>query len=633
MHRILVLIGVLIFSLNVELVSQVKKGLGSKMLSKRAQDPHELLESLRGMSGVESISEIEKLIVIGTKTGDNVLLANCYDLLGDILTSVEQGSLAIHRYEDAIDYYKLAGDDNEMGVIYHKIGRIWLRNTQAVEASANFQFCLDLKVESSTKLLCQEGLADGLRVTLKKDQGVSLYQELIKVYTTENDSSSLVRIHAKLAKAFAQQQDRISRANSSYEQSQTYTNYNTSPSDYKELGESKEVIIQTQPNEEINLRNTQNDINFQLNKPDLVISENIKIADAYIQKEKYNEAQQVIDKSKDFIAANGVSPSQQSALLRQSADLTQKQGQFEEALADLRASDEQQKIANDLKQKEVENLLAILEGQRQVDLTRKDLTIWQKESALLENRVQNQRVLIGLLSLLLLGSLLAIYKIWKSNEAKRAANQLLQLKSLRAQMNPHFIFNVLNSVNQFISLNDERSANKYLSEVSKLMRMVLQDSQKDLIPLEDELEMIGLYLKLEHGRFRDRFEYNIQIDENLDRGRFQIPPMLIQPFLENAIWHGMRYREEKGMLDMSVKEVGQEVHIEIADNGIGRKNSAALKTKAQKEHKPVGLRNVTKRLELINKIYKQDYSISVEDHSDDLANPGTRVLVKIPKAA
>ncbi len=119
-------------------------------------------------------------------------------------------------------------------------------------------------------------------------------------------------------------------------------------------------------------------------------------------------------------------------------------------------------------------------------------------------------------------------------------------------MNPHFIFNTLNSVNNFISKNDERSANRYISDFSKLMRKVLELAQEDLISLEQEIEMLSLYLKLEHLRFKDKFEYKINVEELMDTSDILIPPMLVQPFIENAIWHGLRYKESNGKLFVNV---------------------------------------------------------------------------------
>jgi LytS/YehU family sensor histidine kinase len=182
-------------------------------------------------------------------------------------------------------------------------------------------------------------------------------------------------------------------------------------------------------------------------------------------------------------------------------------------------------------------------------------------------------------------------------------------------------------VNHFIAEQDERTANKFLSEFSQLMRLVLENSQEDFIPLFKEQEILALYLKLEHYRFRDKFDYRIDIDESINAEAIEVPPMLIQPYIENAVWHGLRYKEEKGMLILRFYQQDTTLMVEISDNGIGRKRSAALKTANQKKHNSTGLKNIQERLAIINKVYKADYRVTIEDLQP---GPGTRVHIALP---
>jgi LytS/YehU family sensor histidine kinase len=216
---------------------------------------------------------------------------------------------------------------------------------------------------------------------------------------------------------------------------------------------------------------------------------------------------------------------------------------------------------------------------------------------------------------------------YKNAVASKTANQLLALKSLRSQMNPHFIFNALNSVNQFVSQNDERTANKFLSEFSRLMRLVLENSQEDFIPLFKEEEIISLYLKLEHYRFRDKFDYEISMDENINKEAIELPPMLIQPYIENAVWHGLRYKESKGFLSVNFRMDSNVLVIEITDDGIGRKRSGELKTENQKKHESTGLKNIRERLGIINKVYKTNFQVEIGDGDNGV---GTRVKLSVP---
>jgi len=229
--------------------------------------------------------------------------------------------------------------------------------------------------------------------------------------------------------------------------------------------------------------------------------------------------------------------------------------------------------------------------------------------------------------MLLLG--VVAFLFYRSNKQQKLANNLLALKSLRSQMNPHFIFNALNSVNNFIAKSDERSANRYLSEFSTLMRSVLENSEEDYIPLSKELELLKLYTKLEHSRFSDKFTYEILVDGHIDVAAFQIPPMLLQPYIENAIWHGLRYKKEKGFLKINLKQKDKEtIIITIIDNGIGRKKSAALKTSNQKKQKSKGMGNIKKRIAILNDMYKDKVAVDISDLKDET---GTVVQFSLKK--
>jgi LytS/YehU family sensor histidine kinase len=198
-------------------------------------------------------------------------------------------------------------------------------------------------------------------------------------------------------------------------------------------------------------------------------------------------------------------------------------------------------------------------------------------------------------------------------------------------MNPHFIFNALNSVNSFIASNDERTANKYLSDFSQLMRTVLENSDEDFIPLRKEIELLELYTKLEHFRFKDKFDYKISVDENIDIDEFLIPPMLLQPYIENAVWHGLRYKSEKGHLEICISsKTTDEITIMIADDGIGRERSIDLKTDHQKKQNSKGMGNIKKRVAILNRMYKDKVNVFVDDFQE-MDDAGTKVVVTLKK--
>lgn len=192
-------------------------------------------------------------------------------------------------------------------------------------------------------------------------------------------------------------------------------------------------------------------------------------------------------------------------------------------------------------------------------------------------------------------------------------NKQIALQSLRREMNPHFIFNSLNSINQFIAQNNELEANRYLASYSKLMRNMMENSNKDFLPLSTEIEHLKEYLDLEHIRFSDKFDYTITVDNSIDKDVTLVPNMLIQPQLENAIWHGMRYKSTKGLIQIAITRKNNRIIIEINDDGIGLTKSKELKTKYQKKHISRGLKNTKERIALLNDLYKRDILCSINE--------------------
>ena len=273
----------------------------------------------------------------------------------------------------------------------------------------------------------------------------------------------------------------------------------------------------------------------------------------------------------------------------------------------------------------------MVEQQNRITSLESDRALSQSKYALTTERNKRQQLIIYSLIGGLILLLVTAYFMFKYIKQQRLANNLLALKSLRSQMNPHFIFNALNSVNSFIATNDERTANKYLSDFSQLMRSVLENSEEDFIPLKKEIELLQLYTKLEHFRFQDKFDYSIEVDETIDTEDFQIPPMLLQPYIENAVWHGLRYKTEKGHLKISIAPKSKdEITITITDDGIGRERSKALKTSHQKKQNSKGMNNIKKRVAILNEMYRDKVDVFIEDFQQ-LDDVGTKVIVTLKK--
>ena len=277
----------------------------------------------------------------------------------------------------------------------------------------------------------------------------------------------------------------------------------------------------------------------------------------------------------------------------------------------------------DLMNKKVELL------EKEKNINSKNIELLQQQQTLQFDKVKNRNNIIYILCFITLILVVVVYFIIRTVNEKRTANLKLEMKSLRSQMNPHFVFNALNSVNNFISQNDERAANRFLSDFAMLMRKVLNNAEADFIQLSEEISLLQHYLKLEHHRFKDAFEYSFTVDELLNTEQIQIPSMLVQPFVENAIWHGLRYLENKGTLEIKITHEQNNLVISIKDDGIGRTSSQQLKTKNQKNYHSIGIKNIYKRIAIIQQLYKIPVTINIQDAFQANENGHTGTIVTI----
>jgi ligand-binding sensor domain-containing protein len=208
----------------------------------------------------------------------------------------------------------------------------------------------------------------------------------------------------------------------------------------------------------------------------------------------------------------------------------------------------------------------------------------------------------------------------------------LENMALQAQMNPHFIFNCLNSIQQFIFEQDVLAANKYISSFARLIRVTLHNSSRPFISLADEVDYLSTYLSLEKMRFKEKMDYVIELDPAIDRDVWMLPPMLIQPYVENSIRHGIRHKTEgKGLVRIAMQQQEERLVVIIEDNGIGRRKARMFKTNEHIEYQSKGMSLTADRIRMMDALYKDTISVEVEDIEDrDGLSSGTRVVIKLP---
>ena len=236
-----------------------------------------------------------------------------------------------------------------------------------------------------------------------------------------------------------------------------------------------------------------------------------------------------------------------------------------------------------------------------------------------------------IVSIVLLSVLIGIVLILFSQKRKQKKElqtqntiAILEQKALQAMMNPHFVFNVINTIQYFIGINESKAANQILTGFARLMRKHLEICLKNSITLLDEIQYLNLYLSLEKLRFEDKMNYAINIDEDIESEEITIPSMIIQPFIENAVWHGLLPKEDVGYISVDFKYQEDTLFIKILDDGIGISNSK--KSKSAEKHTSRGLQLIHERISLLNKINKTSIQISQRQTGES----GTEVLISIP---
>ena len=581
-------------------------------------------------------------------TGNKQELSSSLRTLGEIYMYHEQYDLAITNFKDAL----AAQESNKTKVL---LGKAYVLNGNYESAISILQpLIMERNMVPYQRVELFEALGDANKELSNLKDAQNYYQQGLIIAEKNQISPKEIDLNSKIADAFAVE-NRVIEAEGFYQNS---LNLSKQVAPERLIQESEKVAdFYNQKNrydDEIQLRKRNLDELEQLPKNavasagqgistrDTVTSQriNYKIANAYIAQDKLDEAIPYLEKSiieadrDDDLVVQKDATRKLSEVYRYKGDYTKALESYQDYVAVVdslyvrkeqeisRAARFNREIAN------TQNRISSLEQERELSQSKYNLALTEQQ--LYEETSKRQKWIIYSLIFGIASMALTAFLYYRSNRQQKLANNLLALKSLRTQMNPHFIFNALNSVNNYIAKSDERSANRFLSEFSVLMRSVLENSEEDFIPLAKELELLELYVKLEHSRFSDKFDYEIDVDNKIDIDAFQIPPMLLQPYIENAIWHGLRYKEEKGFLKIGIRQVTNDMlEIRIEDNGIGRKKSAELKTTNQKKQKSKGMGNIKKRIQILNDMYKNRVEVSISDLNND--QTGTRVSLKLKK--
>ncbi|NQZ43768.1 MAG: histidine kinase [Flavobacteriaceae bacterium] len=595
----------------------------------------------------KSIDYVTRSIAVLGEQANKKALSESFTKLGEIYSFHEQYDLAISSLEDALLNRKSVATAL-------LLAEAFVSNGEFDQAETEYARLTQLKkMTPAQRVRLYEGQGNAALGKGETERALRFYREALTIAEKNQFTSEIIDLNSKIGDTYATENRNI-EAEGYYDNSLELSKQQNPERAIQESDKVADFYRRSNRyQDEIQLRKKNlRDLEKLPNKSfvasngisslDSITSQkiNYEIANAYIAQDQLSEAIPYLEKS-IVQANNGNDLVIQKDATRKLSEVYEYQGDFNRAFSTYQAYVKLVDSLYALKEQEIsriarlnrdilekQNRIASLEQDRELSQSKYDLAVTEQE--LFEETTRRQQWVIYSLLLGIALLAMAVYFFYRSGQQQKLANNLLALKSLRSQMNPHFIFNALNSVNNYIAQSDERSANRYLSDFSVLMRSVLENSEEDFIPLSKELDLLELYVKLEHSRFPDKFDYELQIDPAIAIESFQIPPMLLQPYIENAIWHGLRYREEKGYLKIEAEQIDAAVlRIRIADNGIGRKRSMALKTKNQMRQKSKGMGNIKKRIAILNDMYKNKIDVTIEDLLDD--GTGTLVVLNLKK--
>ena len=561
--------------------------------------------------------------------------AEAHELLGDIYVHWKQ-------YDLAISAYKISIQNAEKPSAKLKLAKAYLSNEDYQKSLSIYQNINEDELSNYEKTVLYEGIGDANLKIKDISTAITSYEDALGIAKKHLIAPKVTDLNSKIAQAYNEQGE-VNKAKGFFnnsldlakqenkkravEEQVKVAEFNSENADY-----DQEIVLRKQAIESIEdiVRDSviPNESSMTLQK------QTYKLGNAYLLNNdlenaipSFERSIEEADKKGDLVVGKDATRKLSEALI--------KKGDTDEGLAMI---ENYENIVDELyikKEQEISRAARfsrnLAEQQNRITSLESDRALSRSTYELTQERNKRQQLIIysligGLVLLLITG-----YLMYKYIKQQRLANNLLALKSLRSQMNPHFIFNALNSVNSFIATNDERTANKYLSDFSHLMRSVLENSEEDFIPLKKEIELLDLYTKLEHFRFQDKFDYSIEVDETINVEEFQIPPMLLQPYIENAVWHGLRYKTDKGHLKIAIQPKSKdEINVTITDDGIGRERSKALKTAHQKKQNSKGMNNIKKRVAILNEMYKDKVDVTIDDFQD-LEDAGTKVVVTLKK--
>jgi len=519
---------------------------------------------------------------------------------------------ALSSFSKAFDYFEETKDDFRAAEMLFSIGRIYNLESNPEKARNYFQQAYDIHKKDGDELYMAQALssiANTYQYQQQYDTALKYYKKVIPVFLKHNDMYRTGNAYENIAVAY-QNKKQFPEALSNMQQAEKYYQQVNAKTDmayaYNGLGD----IYANSGTTDKAIENYKTALQLASVNTDYDLQQTVMagLSNMYLKEEDYKNAYLLLDKShklKDSLFTKD----KQDELLKLQTEFETERKEKENQLL------------------KTQNLAASLKLERNkvwlITTTAALLLAGIFLYALYKNRQSKIKNIKNLKQLNI--------KLEEQKEEISRINNILELKALRAQMNPHFIFNCMISIQECILMGRIDDANTYLTKLSRLLRMVLNYSDEESISLDKELQMLALYLQLEKIRLKNNFEYAIELNEEIIPEELEVPALILQPFAENAIWHGLVNKKDNRHLTIKGDIKNDVLHFSIFDNGIGRVKAEELKVQV-KQHQSKGIELIKKRLSIINKkTNNTNAGFSINDlYNDDDTAAGTCVEIRLP---
>ncbi|MBI5541601.1 MAG: tetratricopeptide repeat protein [Bacteroidia bacterium] len=557
---------------------------------------------------VKAIECYELALIIDKKLKNNFDIATRLNNIGLAYCAIGNYSIAIDNFHEALKIDHERNDTAKIAIRLNNIGIVYTRFEQYAKALDYFINAYKTDSVRNDKALCAARLSNIGWVYLKMkkpDQAITYLNKAIVIDTElKNEFNLAIR--------------------------------------YNNLGNA--YLLKKEYNEAINLFDKALIINRKSENKTAIATVLYSLGNAYFETKQIAKALESISESvklanethaqniiiDDYKLFSELYASQNN--YKQAFVYSDKYNRLKDSLFTSESKKKLDALQTYYENEKKEHEISILNHEKQL----KDLQFKQKEEELNNQRLLKYWLFAVAIIILLVVAVFYISSMNRAIKNRHILEKNLNLymqKALSQQMNPHFIFNTLNSIQFFLLNNDKIASSKYLSKFARLMRLTLDNSQKPVIPLSDEIESLKLYVELEQLRFENKFSFDLQFDSIPDFELISLPPLILQPFVENSIWHGIMHREnsEGGMLKIKFTSNNNVLICTIEDNGIGRERAKEIRQKKKPDHVSWGTKITESRISLINELHKSKLNIRYTDLKDNNNLPiGTKVEIEFP---